>query len=419
MAEQQITPAPDAGKIPTPTFPTEPPKEIKEMSFSIDPKILGNVESGDSTITIDKKEIKTEQAEVKKEAEPILKAPKEEKKEVETNKEEPTKKVEEAKKTGIESVLKAPKEEVVVKKEEQKKEESIKAEKKSELITPVREHKGDQDAFDYSGFSPAEQTNLKNMSRQSREWAAGLIKETKSLAALKDATYLQHEAGYTLSPEFQQLQQSTYLAQTEAQGWERALLNIKSGKPFQDVTGFDKQGNIILGKEKPATDADEIRIANNLTLCTQAAQQRNGALQQFPQRFKQQIQADLQAVEQARKEKFAWCADPKLLEFTLDIDGTDKKVKDVKSDFKAILPIYWQNSPIAEVASDMFVAMVIQGIELKEARNGKQIAEIKKQEATRGEPSSDNVEQVVKKTEINGKPIPSTFSLEGAPFERR
>jgi len=26
---------------------------------------------------------------------------------------------------------------------------------------------------------------------------------------------------------------------------------------------------------------------------------------------------------------------------------------------------------------------------------------------------------VVKKTEINGKPIPSMFSLEGAPFERR
>ena len=63
--------------------------------------------------------------------------------------------------------------------------------------------------------------------------------------------------------------------------------------------------------------------------------------------------------------------------------------------------------------------MVIQGAELKEARNGQQIAEIKKQEAVRAEPSSDNVDSQVKKTEINGKPIPSMFSLEGAPFERR
>jgi hypothetical protein len=413
--EQHITPATDAGKIPTPVMPSEPPKEVKEMTFSINPEVLG--QSGDSTIKIDGKDVKTDVAVVKQvdtKVEPTLKAPKEEIAKVDT-KVPADKPKDEVKKEEPKSILKPPTTDVKV---DTKKEEPKVADKKVDVISPVKPE--GHDAFDYSAFNPQEQVTLKNMSRQSREYTANLIRENKQLAALKDSTYLQHEQGYTLSPEYQELQQRNYLAQTEGECWRKALLNIKAGKTFQDIIDFDqKTGQPVMGAEKDPSDTDEIRISNNLTLCSQAIGQYNNALQTYPQRFRQQIQSDLQAIEQTQKERFAWVADPKLLEYSVSVDGTDKKVKDIKSDFKAMLPIYYQSGPLADVCSNLFVAMVIQGAELKEARNGQQIAEIKKQEATRAEPTSDNVDNVVKKTEINGKPVPSMFSLEGAPFERR
>jgi hypothetical protein len=419
MADEQLKPAPDAGKIPTPIMPSEPPKEVKEMTFSIDPTVLG--QSSDSTIKVDGKEIKTELAEVKKDAdkkevESVLKAPKEEiaKADIKVPDDKPKEELKKEVKEPV-SVLKPPTE---VKKDDSKKDEPIKSDKKPDIITPVKPE--GHDAFDYSSFTPQEQITLKNMSRQSREYTANLIRDNKQLTTLKDSTYLQHEQGYTLSPEYQEIQQRNYFAQTEAKCWERALLNIKAGKKFQNVVGFDqKTGQPIMSQEQDPSDQDEIRISNNLTLCSQYIGQYNNALQTYPQRFRQQVQSDLQAIEQTQKERFAWVADPKLLEYSINVDGTDRKVKDIKADFKNILPIYRQNDILADVASNLFVAMIIQGVELKEARNGQQIAEIKKQEATRAEPSSDNVDSQVKKTEINGKPIPSMFSLEGAPFERR
>ena len=401
----------------TPEMPSEPPDSVKKMEFSFDPNFATRG-IGDSTISIDHKEVKTDSAEVKKETEKpelILKAPVEEVKkvEVEVKKEESKK---EEKKEEPKSVLKPPAE---VKKDDTKVEGKPKEEEKSgavKPITPIKEHK--DDAFDYNGFTQQEQINLKNMSRQSREYAANLIKENKSLAALKDSTYLQHEQGYTLSPEYQELQSKGFYAQTEAQCWEKALLNIKQGKKFQDITGFDpKSGAPILGPEKDPSDADEIRISGNLSACSQALQNIGGQLQNFPQRFKSQIQSDMQAVEAVRKERFAWVADPKLLDYSVNVEGQgDKKLKDVKADFKSMLPVYWQSSPIAEVASDLFVAMIIQGAELREAKNNQTIAQIKTEEMKRGEPSSDTVP--IKDKTVNGvspNGMPSVFSLDGMP----
>ncbi len=401
----------------TPEMPSEPPKEVKEMTFSFDPNFATRG-VGDSIVSVDHKEIKTDTAEVKKDVEKpelIIKPPVEEKKE-EVKKSETEVKKEEPKKEEPKTVLKPPTE---VKKEEAKTEVKPKEEEKVgaiKPITPVKEHK--DDAFDYNGFTQQEQINLKNMSRQSREYTANLIKENKSLAALKDSTYLQHEQGYTLSPEYQQLQNKGFFVQTESQCWEKALLNIKQSKKFQDITGFDpKTGAAILGPEKDPSDADEIRIAGNLSACSQAMQNINGQMQNFPQRFKHQIQQDMQSVEAVRKERFAWVADPKLLDYSVNVEGQgDKKLRDVKSDFKSMLPVYWQSSPIAEVASDLFVAMIIQGAELREAKNNQTIAQIKTEEMKRGEPTSDTVP--IKDKTVNGvapNGVPSVFTLDGMP----
>src|ERR1700690_2465874 len=83
----------------SPEMPSEPPKEVKEMTFSFDPN-FANRGVGDSIVSVDHKEIKTDAAEVKKDVEKpelIIKPPVEEKKEevkkseIEVKKEEPKK----------------------------------------------------------------------------------------------------------------------------------------------------------------------------------------------------------------------------------------------------------------------------------------------------------------------------------------
>jgi len=384
----------------TPEMPTEVPKEALAMTFTTEPSLIGKDDG--TTITLDSgKEIKSEPAAIKQE---------ETVKTVEAVKEEAKPTTEVAKKEEKKSVLTPP---------EGKKEEKLVAKAGdtkpvSKLITPVKEKKEEADTFDYSKFSTQDQINLKNMSRQSREAYIKLVEENKQLSSLKDSNYLQHEQGYTLSPQYQELQTNDYLARTEGRAWEQALLDIKAGKEFRDITGFDANNNPIFSKPRPATDRDEIRVTSNLNACINAVRQNEQTLQTFPQQFKQRINQDLQEINNERNARFAWVQDSKLLDYSVEVEGQgQKKISAIKSDFKDLFPPYLKNSVGVEVASDMMVAMIIQGAELREARNGQQVATIKQAEMARGEPTSDASETTPSKLKEKG--IPSVFTLDGLP----
>jgi len=400
MADIIVNPA--QSNVGKPQMPTEPTKEAKEMKFEFNPSLIS--ESGESTITIDKKPVEEIKPEVKiGEEKPKVDdtKPKEEVKVEEKPKEEIEK---EKKKTGIESVLKAPKDE---KKVEQKKEEV-----KKEVIKPITPLKKDeQDTFDYTKYSTEQQQILKQMSNTAKKEYAKVIDENKQLAALKDSQYLQHEQGYTLSPEFQQLQQKQYFAQKEAEVWEQALLNIKAGKPFQDIVGWNQDGSPKLSNEIPFSDKAEIRVNNNLSKCLNVYQQLNGELQTFPQQFKQRIQLDQQAINQYEKEHFSWVANPELLEHTVEIEGVgDRKLKDIINDVKNMFPSYERNSTGARMSANLVVGLMIRTAELKAAQNTQQVSNIKKEESERVEVSSDHRE-VTNGSHSNGN-VPKEFNLD-------
>lgn len=388
-----ITSQPSAGRIPTPTLPSPPTKEALAMNFTTAPELIGKeAETVVSTDTI-----------------PVVKTTNAPQLEIKVDKvEEVTPKVEEAqpvKKTGIESVLKAPTDVVAPKVEDKT--------KPKETVKPITPPVKETDTFDYTKYSQQEVVNLKNMSKQSREAHSKLIDEVKSLSGAKDNVYYQHEQGYTLSPDYQNIQVEHHFRQTEAKLWEQALIKIKKGEKFQDLNGCDSQGNFQLAPERPANDSDEIRIANNLSMCINAAREVGGRLQQYPQQFKQKVNGDLQAIEQECKARFAWEADPKLMEHSVHVEGLgDKKLRDIKSDFISLFPPYLANSVGVRVAANMMIAMQIQSAELREARNGQQVAQIKQQEISRGEPSSENTPT---KTALSKNGIPSEFSLQGRP----
>ena len=391
-----------------PEMPSAPTPEALAMKFEFNPDLLGD-KAGETVVKVDKKEIEVTPPIVVKtdDVKPDVTTPVK----VDDKKVEP--KVEDKPKP---SVLKAPKDDTKTKEELAPK--GAEGDKKKEVIKPITPVKADNkdtsDQFDYSKYAPQEVVNMKNMSRPSREAYAKLLDENKQLSSLKDATYLQHEQGYTLSPEYNEISQRQYFARTEGQEWEKALLNIRSGKPFRDITGFDANGRPILSEERQPTDRDEIRIQSNLTACSQAVNQITAQLQTYPAQFKQRIQADLSTIQQERNQRFAWVQDPKLLEHSVEIEGRgDVKLKDIKNDFKSIWPSYLANTPGVEVAADLFIAMQIQAAELREARNGQQVAQIKQQEISRGEPSDDNRPAALSALAVKG--IPSIFTLDGMP----
>jgi len=383
----------------TPQMPTEPTKEALAMTFTADSSLIGKDDG--TTITTDKGiEIKTEPAAVNTDS--TVKT-------VEAVKEEVKPTTEVKPKEEKKSVLTPP---------EGKKEEKIVAKVGDKPtikpITPIRDKKEEADTTDYTKFSQQDQINLKNMSRQSREAYIKLVEENKQLSGLKDSNYLQHEQGYTLSPQYQELQTKDYLARTEGRAWEQALLDIKAGKEFRDITGFDANNNPTYSKARVATDRDEIRITSNLNACIQAVRQNEQTLQTYPTQFKQRITQDLQEIQTERHNRFAWVQDPKLLDYSVEVEGQgQKKISDIKADFKNLFPAYLKSSVGVEVASDMMVAMVIQGAELREARNGQQVATIKQAEMARGEPTSDATELAPSK--LREKGVPSVFSLDGLP----
>jgi len=392
----------------TPQMPTEPTKEALAMTFVADPALIGKDDG--TTITTDKGiELKTEpaaykQEEAKKESKTV-EAVKEEAKPKQETKVEPEKKVEVEKK----SVLTPPSD----KKEEKT---AAKSDGKSAIkpITPVKDKKEESDTFDYSKYSPEQQSVLKQMSNTAKREYAKVVDENRQLAALKDANYLQHEQGYTLSPQYRELQNKDYLARTEGRAWEQALLDIKAGKEFRDITGFDANGNPTFSQPRPATDRDEIRVTSNLTACIQAVQSNAQTLQSFPKQFKQRMTQDLQEIKNESSARFAWVQDPKLLEYSVDVEGQgQQKISEIKANFKNLFPQYLRNNIGIDVASDMMVAMVIQGAELREARNSQQVATIKQQEMQRGEPTSDAAEVAPSKLKENG--VPSVFILDDLP----
>ena len=247
-----------------PEQPLEPPKEVKDMTFSFNPEVLSG-EGGTTTITDGHGQVIKEESKVPVEGVvPVGDKPTKEEVSAKPETTPAPKKETTQPEPKKESLFKAPKETVST----EKVTDVIPAKKEmpsgdKPLIKPITlgDKKQDQDPIDYSKFSQDEVRELKQMSNQAKVFAAKLIEENKDLRKVKDSTYLQHEEAYVLDPGFKEAQSGVYLAQTEAQAWEDALLAIKDGKPFVQPIGRDpKTGALVFSKEMQADTRDELRI---------------------------------------------------------------------------------------------------------------------------------------------------------------
>jgi len=247
-----------------------------------------------------------------------------------------------------------------------------------------------QSTRDYSGLSEEEVKAGKNMSVEAFSVFKKAVMANKELSSLKEQTIMQHPQAYILDPTYQQTRTELTFAQKEANYWEQQLINMDNGQELVPITGFDaKTGEPILGKPIQPTKALEERVRMNIHNCYNAAQQLNAKMQEYPAKYQQSIQKDLQDIEGYRKQQFGWVNDPSLLNYSVPVEGLgDRTLKQIKEDVQNILPKWMHSHPLTSVLGDLVIALRIKQAELAEATGSQAVQKTKEEEQELVEPSS-------------------------------
>lgn len=247
---------------------------------------------------------------------------------------------------------------------------------------------------DYTGFSTEEVSAFKQMSNEAFALSSKVIKENRELKKLEGSTYLQHEHAYILDPEFQQTNVRAQRVRSEAEHWRQQLVLADAGKAIKPIRGWDNRtGQMVLGEDIQPNAGLIEDIRSNFNTCQNMGGQLAQQLEGFPQKYSSRIKEDTQAVEHEIKTRFAWEADPKLMDHTLSVEFEDGprelSLKQIKEDFTGLFPPYLRQSLGVRVAANMMIALKIQDAQLKQFQAGAQVQETLKEERRLGEPTSE------------------------------
>lgn len=252
---------------------------------------------------------------------------------------------------------------------------------------------------DYSGFSVEEQAVLKKMSNNSFQFATKLMQENKELKNRGEGQYYQHQQGYTLDPAYQQVQTDGWYADQESKYWESQLYAMQEGNEWTPLVGYNDDGTFKLGDKRQPTPRDIEQVRRAMNDCMSAKQRFAGQAQAYVQQHSQRIQQDTQVINQEQAKRFAWVADPKQLESTIDVPGVgEKTIGSLKQEFQNLFPTYHRGHVAVDVASNLFAALQIYGARIRELEASNKVSEIKREEVMRGEPKSDTKPQSKGKT---------------------
>lgn len=245
---------------------------------------------------------------------------------------------------------------------------------------------------DYTGYDDETVKAFKNMSDPAYQLMKKVVDERNNLVKTKQDSYLTHPEAYTLTPEYTELNNRAYYANAEREFWKQQLINVRAGKEWTGLQGFDpKTGKPVpTAPQKPSTEI-EIELQNAMTRSEGLAQQIQQEGRQYTQQFKQRYEGDVVAMNAERAKRFGWVADPKGLDDKIALGGElgERTVKQVREDLLNMLPTYRRNDVLAELASDLFAGIQIYGARIRELEGQNAVVTEKKAEVLRAEPLGD------------------------------
>jgi hypothetical protein len=286
---------------------------------------------------------------------------------------------------------------------------------KTDTTKPITAAKTDTKVAprDYAGYDEETVRAFKNMDTAAYNVMKKVVDERNQLIKSRQDSYLTHPEAYTLTPEYTDLNNRAYFANAEREFWKQQLINVRAGKEWTGLQGFDpKTGKPVPTATQKPSDEIEIELQNAMTRSEGLAQQIQQQGQQYVQQFKQRYDSDVTAMNAERAKRFGWVADPKGLEDKIALGGElgERTVKQVREDLLNMLPAYRRNDVLAELASDLFAGIQIYGARIRELEGQNAVVTEKKAEVLRAEPLGDT----------NGggsssKPKGMVFDMEGMP----
>lgn len=206
--------------------------------------------------------------------------------------------------------------------------------------------------------------------------------ETKVEGLKKNAlpdSYYEHPDSYVLNPQYNQMMQDSRQFEFEVNHYRQQLINVKSGKPWQAITGYDNSGrpkfSNVPAKEDGSIDVEaEINITTGLGEGQRKLAEYSGAIQGLQQQHQQQYKQSLEALQKADDTFFPAFKDQTKLPESVR-NNYNKALNSVPGVFK--------NHPLAQMIAKAFAAHVYKD---------QQIAKLKEQLQVKASVKQDSVE---------------------------
>jgi len=201
---------------------------------------------------------------------------------------------------------------------------------------------------DYTGLTPDETHMFKNMSNEAyakirpifdqhkkiTEREAQLKQREESVAKALPKGIFDHEAAYTLSPQYNQLSSTVQKLDFERSYWAKQFAAVEKGEDYKPLL-IDANGRYVEGKPVKASADAKAEIMNNMTLATQLHTQHNQQLQSVQQSFAQRRSELVSGIKAYENKLFGFLETP------------DNPYKPVVQEVLQAIPEEFRDHPLA------------------------------------------------------------------------
>lgn len=169
--------------------------------------------------------------------------------------------------------------------------------------------------------------------------------------------YYSHPQAFTLTPQFTQLQDKYDRLTAEREFYEAQLVNVKSGKPFVKIAGYDKNtGQPQLTPAREGTHADDVEISNLIQRYIAAESGIQNEVAGMQATFKQTYESQTAAIHSV--------IDKNIEQLIPEL----RPAKEEMETFLGAIPPAFKDDPMAKAASKMYGVILRQAKLLGEYR---------------------------------------------------
>jgi hypothetical protein len=229
-------------------------------------------------------------------------------------------------------------------------------------------------ARDLSDFPEQEAKLLRQMSNDAFNYVVTRLRKLRDLE--KANTLYEHPEGYVLHPDFRSKFVETSVLDAVANHYKEQLKAIKAGKQWVGIKEVKPDGTFVYTEPlDPSPDAEvELSTAYNAT--RSAAENARKELEGFKSTFENTYKTDIQKIQDERKKRFQWVANPELLNEKINVPGVgDVTLKQVSEDFKTLFPKHFSHHPLLDVATDLFLSLQILASKYRELEANKGLSQ--------------------------------------------